>query len=76
MAKHNEYDNRLNSGATSAPRGLPPRSLAQMGNARSMKALDGNRNSNSSATANSNAAYQNKISVLQKPGVRASQNLP
>ena len=47
-----------------------------MGNARSMKALDGSRGSNASAVNNSNAAYQNKISILQKPGVRASQNLP
>lgn len=76
IQKHNEYDNRVNSGSTNAPRGLPPRSLAQMGNARSMKALDGSRGSNASAVNNSNAAYQNKISILQKPGVRASQNLP
>ena len=41
-----------------------------------MKALDGSRGSNASAINNSNAAYQNKISILQKPGVRASQNLP
>jgi len=47
-----------------------------MSNARSMKALEGNRNSNASATGNQTAAYQNKISILQKPGVRASQNLP
>ena len=41
-----------------------------------MKALDGQRGSNASAINNSNAAYQNKISILQKPNVRASQNLP
>ena len=39
-AKHNEYDNRLNSGARDAPRGLPPRGIGPHNNARSMKQLD------------------------------------
>ena len=72
--KHNEYDNRLNSGARDAPRGLPPRGIGAHNNARSMKQLEQVSLANSGSSG-PGAPYGNKISIMQKP-VRASQNLP